>query len=200
MALSVSDLTRFDPQAVRDIKVEIDGAFALDAGDVETNGGIIFNPNNQMKWNLIGNSLSNLQSASVSQTDYKGTTISGFASNIYYSDIDGLFLMSFAEDQVLILIDEIKEKKEPAYLKRLPKTPTAFAQLNLARTLEQEKGAPPADKLLGSSKEIPLLLTWLSVEDETVLLEVTLSEEESLIEMLAKLVPFLLWNMGVQWE
>ena len=200
LALSVPDLRHFDLRAVRDIKVEVDGAFALDAGDVETNGGIIFNPSNRMKWNLIGNSLSNLQNASVSQTDYKGITISGFASNIYYGEIDGLFLLGFSEDQVSTLIEGIKEKKKPSYLKHLPETPTAFAQLNLARALEMEKGTPPADKRLVDSKEIPLLLGWLSVEDGTSLLEVKLSEKETPIEVLAKLVPFLLWNMDVQWE
>lgn len=200
LALSVSDLTHFDPEAVSGIRVEVDGAFALDAGDVETSGGIIFRPSSRMKWNQVGNSLSNLQSASVSQTDYKGTTISSFASNIYYSEIDELFLLGFSEDQVSILIDGIKEKKNPSYLKHLPETPTAFAQLNFARALEMEKGTPPADKLLVDAKEIPLLLGWLSVEDGTSLLEIKLSEKETPIEVLAKLVPFLLWNMDVEWE
>lgn len=200
LALSVSDLTRFDPEAVSGIRVEVDGAFALDAGDVETTGGIIFNPSNRMKWNLIGNSLSNLQNAAVSQTDYKGATILSFASNVYYSEIDELFLLGFLEDQVSTLIDGIKEKKRPSYLKHLSETPTAFAQLNLARALEMEKGTPPADKLLVDSKEVPLFLGWLSVEDGTALLEVKLSEKETPIEVLAKLVPFLPWNMDVQWE
>ena len=200
LALSVSDLTRFDPEAVSGIRVEVDGVFALDAGDVETNGGIIFNPSNRMKWKQVGNSLSNLQNASVSQTDYKGTTISNFASNIYYGEIDGLFLLGFSEDQVSTLIDGIKQKKKPSYLKHLPETPTAFAQLNFARALEMEKGTPPADKLLVDSKEVPLFLGWLSVEDGTALLEVKLSEKETPIEVLAKLVPFLLWNMDVRWE
>lgn len=200
LALSVPDLTHFDPEALRSIRAEFDGIFELDAGDVETNGGIIFRPSNRLKWNLIGNSLSNLQSASVSQTDYKGVTVSGFASNIYYSEIDGLFLIGFAEDQVFTLIDEIREKKEPVYLKQLPKTPTAFAQLNLAQALKRENGSPPADKLIVDAKEIPPLLAWLSVENDMALLEVTLSEKETPIETLAKLVPFLLWNMEAQWE
>ena len=200
LALSVADFRRFDPAAISGIRVEVDGAFAFDAGDVATNGGIIFRPSNRMKWNLIGNSLSNLQNASVSHMDYKGTTVSGFASNIYYSEIDELFLLGFSEDQVCTLIDGIQEKKQPSYLKQVPKTPTAFAQLNLARALEMEKGTPPVDKLLVDSKEIPLLLSWLSVENDTALLEVTLSEKETPIEMLAKLVPYLLWNIGVQWE
>ena len=199
-ALSVSDLTRFDREALSGFRFEFDGAIELDAGDVQTDGGIIFNPSNRMKWNLIGNSLSNLQDAPVSQTEYKGTTVSAVATNIYYSDIDGLFLVGFSEEYIYQLIDGIQQKKKPSYLKQVPKTPTAFAQVNLARILEMEKGTPPVDKLLVDSTEIPLLLAWLSVEDDTALLEATLSEKETPIEMIAKLVPFLLWNMDVQWE
>ena len=126
--------------------------------------------------------------------------MSTVAANIYHSDTDGLFLVGFSEEYLYKLIDKTKQKQQPAYLKRLPKTPTAFAQLNLARALEMEKGSPPSDKLIVDAKEVPLLLTWLSVEDDTALLEATLSEKETPIEMLAKLVPFLLWNMDVQWE
>ena len=198
LAMSIRDFTRFDPES--GFSVEFDGTFTFDENGGETDGGIIFNPSNRMKWNQVGNSLSNLHNAAVSQTEYKGTTVSEIASSIYYGEIDGLFLMGFSEDQICALIDGVKQKKKPSYLKRLPKTPTAFAQLNLARALEIEKGSPPADKLLVDSKEIPLLLAWLSVEDDTALLEMTLSEKETPIEMLAKLVPFLLWNMDVQWE
>ena len=199
LALSVPDLRRFDPE-VGNLSFEFDGTFAIDASDVETDGGIIFYPSHRMKWNQIGNSLSNLHNASVYQTEYKGTTVSEAASNIYYSNIEGLFLAGFSEEQIYTLIDGIKEKKRPSYLKQGPKIPTLFAQLNVARALEMEKGSPPADKLLVDSKEIPLLLAWLSVEDGTALLEVKLSEKESTIEVLAKLVPFLLWNMDVEWE
>ena len=198
LAMSIRDFTRFDPES--GFSVEFDGTFTFDENGTETDGGIIFNPSNRMKWNQVGNSLSNLHNASVSQTEYKGIMVSEVASSIYYGEIDGLFLMGFSEDQIYALIDGVKQKRKPSYLKRLPKTPTAFAQLNLARALEIEKGSPPADKLLVDSKEIPLLLAWLSVEDDTAQLEVTLSEKETPIEMLAKLVPFLLWNMYVQWE
>ena len=198
LAMSIRDFTRFDPES--GFSVEFDGTFTFDENGGETDGGIVFNPSNRIKWNQVGNSLSNLHNASVSQTEYKGTMVSEVASSIYYGEIDGLFLMGFSEDQIYALIDGVKQKKKPSYLKRLPKTPTAFAQLNLARALEIEKGSPPVDKLLVDSKEIPLLLAWLSIEDDTALLEMTLSEKETPIEMLAKLVPFLLWNMDVQWE
>lgn len=198
LALSVPDFTRFDPEALSGFQFEFDGAIALDAGDVETDGGIIFHPKHRMKWNQVGNSISNLQNASVSQTNYKGETVSEVSSNIFHSEVDGLFLIGFSEEQVYALIDGIKEKKKPPYLKQVPKTPTAFAQLNLARVLETQNGSPPADKLLVDSNEIALLLAWLSIEGDAALLEVTLSEEETPIEMIAKLVPFFLWNMDVE--
>ncbi|MCY4570202.1 MAG: hypothetical protein OXD49_18090 [Candidatus Poribacteria bacterium] len=198
LALSIPDLTHFDPEALSGFRFEFDGSIELDAGDVQTNGGLVFNSSNRMKWDQIGNSLSNLQNASVSQTDYKGATVSAVSSNIFYSEVDGLFLIGFSENQMYALIDTIKRKKKPPYLKQLPKTPTAFAQLNLARVLEFEKGALPADKLLVNSKEMPRLLTWLSVEGDAAVLEMTISEETP-IEMLAKLVPFFIWNMDVIW-
>ena len=196
LALSVPDFTRFDPQALDNINLEFDGTFQLDAEGVETEGAIIFFPNHQMKWNLIGNSLSNLQNASISQTDYNGTTVSGFASSIYYSKLNDLFLMGFSEEQVCMLVDALKKSKKPSYLKQVPKTPSVFAQLNLARILETVgEATPPADKMIVSSEEIAPLFTWISVEDKEVLFEVVLSVEDTPLEVLAKLVPFYIWAM-----
>lgn len=94
------------------------------------------------------------------------------------------------------LVDGIKEKKKPAYLKRVPENPIVFAQLNLARALEAAgEGAPPADKMIVSSEEIAPAFTWISVEDDAVLFEVVLSVEETPLEVLAKLVPFYVWSM-----
>ena len=195
LALSVPDYTHFDPEALKSINLELDGVLELDTGDVETGGCLIFNPNNRSKWNRIGNSLSNLNNASVSQTEYKGTTVSEVSSNIYHSEVDGLFLIGFSEEEIHALIDGIKEKKRPTYLKQLPKTPTAFVQLNVARVLESERGSPPPDKLVVDSKEIASLVAWVSVKDNEALLEATLSQKETGLETLAKLVPFLVWNM-----
>ena len=149
-----------------------------------------------MKWNQIGNSLSNLQNASMSQIDHNGTTVSGFASSIYYSKLNDLFLMGFSEEQVCMLVDKIKNNKKPSYLKQVPKTPAAFAQLNLARILEVAgRGTPPAGAVIVSAEEIAPLLAWISVEDDDVLFEVVLSMEETPLEVLAKLVPFYVWSM-----
>ena len=140
LALSVPDFSKFDPEAVNNINLEFDGTFVLDAGGVETEGAIIFSPNNQMKWNQIGNSLSNLQNASMSQINYNGTTVSGFDSSIYYSKLNDLFLIGFSEEQVCTLVDEIQKNKKLSYLKQVPKTPVAFAQLNLARGFRDRSG------------------------------------------------------------
>lgn len=195
LALSIPDLTHFDPEALHGINLGFDGAFEFDTGDLETGGCLIFNPSNRSQWNRVGNSLSNLNNASVSQTEYKGTTVSEVSSNIYHSEVDGLFLIGFSEAEIHALIADIREKKRPTYLKQLPKTPTAFVQLNFARVLESEHGSPPTDKLIVDAKEIPSLLVWISVKDNEALLEATLSPEETGLEMLAKLVPFLTWNM-----
>ena len=194
LALSVPDLTNFDPEAVDNLNLEFDNTFQLDAEGVETNGAIIFNPSHQMKWNQIGNSLSNLQNASMTQTDYNGTTVSGFASSIYYSKLSDLFLMGFSEEQVCTLVDVIKENKKPSYLKQVPKTPVAFAQLNLARVLEVAGGGvPPPDKVFVGAEEIAPLLAWISVEGNEVLFEIVLSTEEIPLEVLATFVPFYVW-------
>ena len=198
LALSIPDFRLFDLEALSGFRFEFDGAIALDTGDVETGGCLIFNPSNRIKWDQISNSLSNLQNASVSQMEHKGATVSAISSNIYHTEVDGLFLIGFSEEQVYTVIDQIKEKKRPSYLKQLPKTPTAFAQLNLARTLENQKGPPPADKLIVDSEEIARIIAWMSVKDDGALLEATLSQKETALQALAKLVPFFLWNMEEQ--
>ena len=200
LALSVPDLTNFDPQAVDNLNLELDGAFQLEADGVETDGAIIFSPSNQRKWNQIGNSLSNLQNVSMSQTDYNGTTVSEFASSIYYSKLSDLFLIGFSEERVYALVDVIKENKKLSYLKQVPKTPVAFAQLNLARVLEVAgNGVPPhPDEVFVSAEEIAPLLAWISVEGNEVLFEIVLPTEEVPLEVLAKFVPFYVWAMGNQ--
>ena len=194
LALSVPDYTRFNPEAVSNINLELDGTFELSAEGVDTEGTLIFSPSHQMKWNQIGNSLSNLQNASISQIDHNGTTVSGFASSIYYSKLNDLFLMGFSEEQVCMLVDKIKNNKKPSYLKQVPKTPAAFAQLNLARILEVAgRGTPPADTVIVSSEEIEPFFAWISVEDDDVLFEVVLSVEDTPLEVFAKLAPFYVW-------
>jgi hypothetical protein len=198
LAISVHDLEQFDPSALGNLEIEFDGALTMDAGGIETQGILIFDSSNPLKWNQLSNSVSNLQNVSVSQSNYKGVTVSTFASGIYYAKVDGLFLVGSSEEQMHALIDEIKNGKSPVYFKQLPKTPIVIAQLNLAGVLEMGKGAPPSDRVLVNSSEIAPFLAWISVQDNEVLLEATLSRKETGLEALAKLLPFLIWNMERQ--
>ena len=198
LALSIPDFRLFDLDALSGFRFEFDGAIALDAGDMETSGCLIFSPSNRIKWDQIGNSLSNLQNASVSQMEHKGATVSAISSNIYHTEVDGLFLIGFAEEQVYTVIDQIKEKKRPSYLKQLPKTLTAFVQVNLERILEINKDMHPLNSVLANASEVPPLLAWISVKDDEALLKATISEEETGLEILAKLVPLLVWSLETE--
>ena len=196
LALSVSDLSQFDPTSFEGLEINADNSFTIDATAVETHGGLIFKPTNLLKWNQFTNSLSNLQNISVSQTVYNETTLLTFATNIYYGEAAGLFLLSFSEEQMYALVDGIKQKKRPAHLKQVPENPIVFAQVNLARVLETAgEGIPPANEVIVSSEEIAPLLAWISVADNEVSLEMTLSRKEAPLEVLAKLVPFYVWAM-----
>ncbi len=198
LAISVHDLAEFDPSALESLEIEFDGAFSMDAGGVETQGTLIFNSSNPLKWNQLGNSVSNLQNLSVSQTAHNGVIVSTFATNIHYSTVDGLFLVGASEEQMYALIDEIRNGKSPAYFKEPPQTPIAIAQLNVARALELEKGAPPSDRTLVNSSEISPVAAWISVKDGEALLQITLSRRGTGLEALARLVPFLVWNVEQQ--
>ncbi len=200
LALSVSDLTQFDPEVFSGLNVEFDGALAIDFGDVETQGSLIFNSSNPSKLNLIGNSILNVSNASVSQTDYSGTTVSEFAENVYHCKSDGLFLLSFSEDQIYALVDTIQQKKRPDALKQLPKTPTVVAQLNLARLLEATGSSLPPEVAISNVKEMSPLLAWLSVKGNEAVVEAVFSEEEAPLEVLANLAPFIAWNLQNQQE
>ncbi len=198
LAISVHDLREFDPSALESLEIEFDGAFSMDAGGVETQGTLIFNSSNPLKWNQLGNSVSNLQNLSVSQTAHNGVIVSTFATNIHYSTVEGLFLVGSSEEQMYALIDEIRNGKSPAYFKEPPQTPIAIAQLNVARALELEKGAPPSDRTLVNSSEISPVAAWISVKDGEALLQITLSRRGTGLEALARLVPFLVWNVEQQ--
>ena len=194
LAISVHDLAEFDPSALESLEIEFDGAFSMDAGGVETQGTFIFNTSNPRKWNQLGNSVSNLQNLSVSQTDYNGIRVSTFATNLHYTTVDGLFLFGTSEEQMHILIDEIKNGKSPVYFMQMPQTPIAIAQLNVARAL----GSPPPDRVLVNSSEISPVVARISVKDDEALLEMTLSRAETGLEALARLFPFLVWHMEQQ--
>ena len=191
IALSVGDLTQFDPNGLENLDIDLDNTFSIDASNVHTHGGLIFNSSDPSKWDQIENSLSNLQNTSVSKMDYKGTNISMFASNIYYAERDGLSLLSFSEDQMYSMVDGLENKKKLSYLKQLPKTPLAVVKLNIVKLLELIDSSMQIENDVVMSDEISPLLAWITVEKDKAMLEVSLSEKESPLEVLGKFAPFI---------
>ncbi|MDE0483114.1 MAG: hypothetical protein OXI67_11085 [Candidatus Poribacteria bacterium] len=194
LALSVDDLTLFEPDDLESLDIN-DETFQIDAGNVYTHGSLIFIPKNPGKWDQIGNSLSNLQNTSVSKTDYKGATVSEFGSNIYYAERDGLSLLSFSEEQMHSIVDTLQEKKKPSYLKRLPKTPLVVLKLNIMNLLESIEGVGPIEDDNLKPDEISPLLAWITVKENAAIFEVSVSDKDSPLEVMAKLAPFVISNL-----
>ena len=194
LALSVSDFTQFEPDTLSNLNIDFENSLEIDFGEVETQGGLIFRSDNPVKLNLIGNSITNVSNASVTQTDYRGTTVYGFAENVYHCKNDGLFLLGFSEEQIYALVDAVQEKKKPSALKLLPKTPTAMVQLNLARLVEAIGNPLPPEMAIVDAREVSPLLAWLSVEGNEAVVEAIFSEEDAPLEALAKLAPFIVWH------
>ncbi len=191
IALSVGDLTQFDPNGLENLDIELDNTFSIDASNVHTHGGLIFNSSAPSKWDQIENSLSNLQNTSVSKMDYKGTNISMFTSNIYYAERDGLSLLSFSEDQMYSMVDGFENKKKLSYLKQLPKTPLAVVKLNIVKLLELIDSSMQIENDVVMSDEISPLLAWITVKKNEAMLEISLSDKESPLEVLGKFAPFI---------
>ncbi len=194
IALTVNNLSLFEPSSIENLNLELFESFQIDAGNVHTNGGIIFNSSNTDKWKQIKNSLSNIQNTSVSKINYKDTDISIFATNIYYSEKDGLSLLSFSDEQMFSLIDGLENKRKISFMKQVPKKPLAFAKLNILKVLELVSEGEITINEDEIDTEISPLLAWINVKENTVMLEVMVSDKESPLEVLLKLVPFLLSN------
>lgn len=190
IALSVSDLSLFEPSSLENLNLELFEGFHIDAGNVHTHGGIIFNSANNDKWKQIKNSLSNIQNTSVSNIEHKGTAISIFGTNIYFAEKDGLSLLSFSDDQMFSMIDGIENKKKLSYMKLAPKKLVAIAKLNILKVLEL---VSEGEIIINDDEmidEISPLLAWINVKGDSAMFEITVSEKESPLDTLLKLVPF----------
>lgn len=190
IALSIDNLSLFEPESIESLDLEINEKFHIDAGNVNTHGGLIFHSSNKSKWDQIGNSLSNIQNTTVSKIDYKDTNISIFGSSIYYAEKDGLSLLSLSDDQMFSLIDGFEDKKKLSFMKRVPKNPLVFAKLNVLKFLEVVSEGEIIINEEELSKEISPLLAWIDVQENTAMLEIRVSDKESPLEVLLKFVPY----------
>ncbi len=198
LAISVHDLAELDPSTLENLEIGFDGALRLDAEGINTQGALIFDASNAVKWNQLNNSVSNLHDLAVSRNDYNGLTVSTFATNMHYSEVDGLSILGFSTEQIHALIDEIRNSKRSLHFKETPESTVAVAQLNVARALVLEKEPPPPDRVLVNPSEASPLLAWISVKEEEASLEMTLSRSSTALEALARLIPFFIWRMEQQ--
>lgn len=190
-AISVDDLQEFEPSSIESLELESVNAFTIDASNVETNGGIIYIPNSINKWNQIQNSLSNLQNISVSQTDYNGTTVSRFASNIHFAKKDNVSILTFSEGQVFSILDRIENKKKSIFLKGIPKNPLIILHFDLFSLLETIENPLQLQDDLEEHDEKSRILAWIVVKDNEAVLRSILSDKDTPLEVMSKLVPFL---------
>lgn len=195
IALSVDDLSLFEPSALESLNINLENSIQIDASNVSTRGGILFIPNSPVKWDQMGNSLSNLQNSSISSIDYKGKQVSIFGSNIYYTESDGVSLLSFSEDQMYSLVDRITEKEKSKILKHLPKSPLMFVNLNLIKLLQVAQDNIPVENDEEIQQELFPLFAWITVNDNVAMFEVILSDKESPIEVFAKIAPLIIPQM-----
>lgn len=194
IALSVDDLSLFEPDAIENLNLDLFDSFHIDADNVSTHGGLIFNSTDKKNWEQLGNSLSNLQNTSVSKTDYKDTEISVFASSIYYAEKDEFSLLSFSEDQMISMIDGLDYEKKLPIIKMLPKNPIAVLKLNTLKLLEV--ASEGEIRINEDNVEISPLLAWISVKENVAMLQVAVSDKRSPLEELMELVPFIVSNIN----
>ncbi|MCG9129853.1 hypothetical protein JT359_19860, partial [Candidatus Poribacteria bacterium] len=116
-----------------------------------------------------------------------------FTSSIYLAEKDGFSLLSFSEDQMISMIDGFNQKKKLPMLKLAPKNPLAFVKLNMMKFAEVvSEGEIIIDE---SIEEVSPLLAWISVKEDVAKFEVVVSEKNSPLEEILKLVPFLVSNI-----
>ncbi len=190
IALTVDDITKFNPEAIESLDIDFENSLQIDANQVHTQGGIVFNSANPSKWDKVENSVSNLQNTSVSTTEYKDTDVSVFASNIYYAEKNGFSLLSFSEDQMYAMVDGFDNKKRIPYLKQVPKTPLAFFKINIQKWMELVDVAEPIDNE-EDKDNIDLLLAWITVEENDAMFEIAFSGNNPPIELFLKLLPYI---------
>lgn len=190
-AISVDDFKEFDPESIESLELESETTLTLDASNVETNGGLIYIPSNLNKWNQIQNSLSNVQNISVSKTEYNGTKVSRFASNIHFAKKDSLSILSFSENQIYSILNRIENNKKLTYLKGIPKKPLVVLHFDLLSLLETVENPLQLQNGVKKSEETSRVLAWIVVKDNEAVFRSILSDKDTPLEVMSKLLPLI---------
>lgn len=189
LALSVLDFHPFAHGILDEKELGINLSFSTDAdggSEIEAEPfdrfGFIFSSSNQMKWNEFSNALANKDNiSSIQFFDYNGIRVSEIGNGVYLCNTDGLAISSVGEDQVYNLIDALQEAKQfPINIEQEIQTSIACVQLNLVTLLEILLGS---DHIPDKNEALPML-TWVSVEDNALLLQAAFLNEEAPIDTL----------------
>jgi len=189
LALSVSDFHPFAYGILDERELGINLSFSTNADsgtEIEAEPfdrfGLIFSSSNYIKWNEFSNALANKdRNSSIQFFDYNSIRVSEIGNAVYLCNTDGLTISSVGEDQVYNLIDALQEEKQfPINIEQVTQTSIVCVQLNLVTLLEILLGS---DHIPDPNETLPML-TWLSVEDNTLLLQAAFLNEEAPIDTL----------------
>ncbi|RKU30783.1 hypothetical protein C6497_03655 [Candidatus Poribacteria bacterium] len=190
-AISVDDFHQFDPSSIESLELELINTFTIDAANVDTNGGLLYIPSNIDKWNQIQNSLSNLQNISVTKTEFNGTKVSRFASNIHFAKKDSVSILSFSENQTFSILDRIQNRKKLTYFKGIPKNPLIVLHFDLLSFLQAHANPHRLQNDGNEHEETSRILAWIVVKDNEAVFKSILSDKDSPLEVMSKLIPLI---------
>lgn len=145
--------------------------------------GVIFSSSNQTKWDEFNNALANTGNTTTKQFfEYGGTTVSQIADSVYLSNINKLSIASFGEDDILSLLDTLSTDRQfPIDIDQVSQSAIACMQLNLITLLEAILGT----EHISNPDDVLPILTWLSMEDNTLILQAAYLGKKSPLKSLA---------------
>lgn len=187
IALSIS---KFQPfvTPIRDgtemsfqVSLDSDGNSEIAISPIEQ-FGVIFSSINRTKWDALNNALANTGNTSTKQFfEYGGTTVSQVADSVYLSNINELSIASFGEDDIISLLDTMSvDRHFPIDIEQVAQSSIACLQLNLITVLEAILGT----EHIRNPDDLVPILTWLSVEDNALILQAAYIGKKSALESL----------------
>lgn len=190
-AISVDNFHEFDPSSIESLEIESVNTFTIDATNVDTNGGLLYIPSNIDKWNQVQNSLSNLQNISVTKTDFNGTKVSRFASNIHFAKKDSVSILSFSGNQIFSILDRFQNRKKKTYFKGIPKNPLIVLHFDLLSFLQAHGNPQRLQNDVNKHEETSRILAWIVIKENEAVFRSILSDKDTPLEVMSKLIPLI---------
>lgn len=187
-ALSISKFQPFvtpirdGPELSFQVSLDSDGNSEIEISPIEQ-FGVIFSSINPNKWDALNNALANTGNTSTKQFfEYGGTAVSQVADSVYLSNINELSIASFGEDDIISLLDTLSvDRHFPIDIEHVAQSSIACLQLNLITLLEAILGT----EHIRNPDDLVPILTWLSVEDNALILQAAYIGKKSPLGSLA---------------